>query len=123
MRRSRPACCTPERLEHIAIMQVFCGTLLADLAVPDVLAKLRRAGGPAERPAEITDAGRFYLEHGHHPDRPNLPRREQRSAHRIDLTLTFLRTKRGEAQRRAQRPSVDLGIPKPRIDTSPTETP
>ncbi|WP_277622388.1 DUF2397 family protein [Streptomyces sp. CB03238] len=37
----------PERLEHIAIMQVFCGTLLADLAVPDVLAKLRQADGPA----------------------------------------------------------------------------
>ncbi|GAA0494648.1 TIGR02677 family protein [Streptomyces olivaceiscleroticus] len=36
----------PERLEHIAIMRVFCGTLLADLAVPDVLAKLRQDGGP-----------------------------------------------------------------------------
>ncbi|OLT27895.1 TIGR02677 family protein [Actinomadura sp. CNU-125] len=30
----------PERLEYVAIMRVFCGTLLADLAVPDVLAKL-----------------------------------------------------------------------------------
>ncbi|GAA3372290.1 hypothetical protein GCM10017744_103230 [Streptomyces antimycoticus] len=29
----------------------------------------------------------------------------------IDLTLTFLRAKRDETQRRAQRPSVDLGIP------------
>ncbi|MCZ2527766.1 TIGR02677 family protein [Streptomyces sp. NPDC059506] len=37
----------PERLEHIAVMRVFCGTLLADMAVPDVLAKLRQAGGPA----------------------------------------------------------------------------
>ncbi|MFF8880790.1 TIGR02677 family protein [Streptomyces flaveolus] len=37
----------PERLEHLAIMRVFCGTLLADLAVPDVLAKLHQAGGPA----------------------------------------------------------------------------
>jgi uncharacterized protein (TIGR02677 family) len=37
----------PERLEHLAIMRVFCGTLLADLAVPDVLAKLRHAEGPA----------------------------------------------------------------------------
>lgn len=37
----------PERLEHLAIMRVFCGTLLADLAVPDVMAKLRQAGGPA----------------------------------------------------------------------------
>lgn len=36
----------PERLEHLAIMRVFCGTLLADLAVPDVMAKLRRSGGP-----------------------------------------------------------------------------
>ncbi|MFI9580317.1 TIGR02677 family protein [Streptomyces sp. NPDC052236] len=37
----------PERLEHVAIMRVFCGTLLADLAVPDVLAKLADSGGPA----------------------------------------------------------------------------
>lgn len=37
----------PERLEHLVIMRVFCGTLLADLAVPDILAKLRQAGGPA----------------------------------------------------------------------------
>ncbi|QJS10807.1 TIGR02677 family protein [Streptomyces argyrophyllae] len=37
----------PERLEHLAIMRVFCGTLLADLAVPDVLAKLHQVGGPA----------------------------------------------------------------------------
>jgi hypothetical protein len=29
----------------------------------------------------------------------------------IDLTLTFLRAKRDETQRRAQRPPVDLGIP------------
>ncbi|MDX3851062.1 TIGR02677 family protein [Streptomyces sp. AK02-01A] len=36
----------PERLEHIAIMRVFCGTLLADLAVPDVMAKLDESGGP-----------------------------------------------------------------------------
>ncbi|MEU6709303.1 TIGR02677 family protein [Streptomyces wuyuanensis] len=37
----------PERLEHVAIMRVFCGTLLADLAVPDVMAKLRQAGASA----------------------------------------------------------------------------
>lgn len=37
----------PERLEYLAIMRVFCGTLLADLAVPDVMAKLREGGGPA----------------------------------------------------------------------------
>ncbi|AXG82585.1 TIGR02677 family protein [Streptomyces paludis] len=30
----------PERLEYVAVMRVFCATLLADLAVPDVLAKL-----------------------------------------------------------------------------------
>jgi uncharacterized protein (TIGR02677 family) len=35
----------PERLEYVAVMRVFCGTLLADLAVPDVLAKLGQAGG------------------------------------------------------------------------------
>ena len=33
----------PERLEHVAIMRVFCGTLLADLAVPDIMTKLRQA--------------------------------------------------------------------------------
>ncbi|MER5597990.1 TIGR02677 family protein [Streptomyces sp. NPDC002265] len=37
----------PERLEHVAIMRVFCGTLLADLAVPDIMAKLRQPGGSA----------------------------------------------------------------------------
>lgn len=37
----------PERLEYVAAMRVFCGTLLADLAVPDVLAKLAQAGHPA----------------------------------------------------------------------------
>ncbi|MDT3395397.1 hypothetical protein RKE29_01820 [Streptomyces sp. B1866] len=30
----------PERLKHLAIMRVFCGSPLADPAVPDVLAKL-----------------------------------------------------------------------------------
>ncbi|MEI5524431.1 TIGR02677 family protein [Streptomyces brasiliscabiei] len=34
----------PERLDYVAVMRVFCGTLLADLAVPDVLAKLARTG-------------------------------------------------------------------------------
>lgn len=29
----------------------------------------------------------------------------------IDLTLTFLRAKRADTQRRAQRPAVDLGLP------------
>jgi hypothetical protein len=29
--------------------------------------------------AEITDAGRFYLEHGHHPDRPEPAQRRERS--------------------------------------------
>lgn len=33
----------PERLEHIAIMRVFCETLLADLAVPDIVTKLHKA--------------------------------------------------------------------------------
>ncbi|MBL1093127.1 MULTISPECIES: TIGR02677 family protein [Streptomyces] len=37
----------PERLEHVAIMRVFCGTLLADLAVPDIMAKLLQAGTSA----------------------------------------------------------------------------
>jgi hypothetical protein len=29
----------------------------------------------------------------------------------IDMTLTFLRAKRDDTQRRANRPAVDLGIP------------
>lgn len=33
----------------------------------------------------------------------------------IDLTLTFLRSKRDETQRRTQRPPVALGIPTPRL--------
>lgn len=32
----------------------------------------------------------------------------------IKLTLTFLRAKREETQRRARRPAVDLGIPRAR---------
>ncbi|MFD8429584.1 recombinase [Streptomyces coelicoflavus] len=32
----------------------------------------------------------------------------------INLTLTFLRAKREETQRRARRPAVDLGIPRAR---------
>ncbi|MER5748499.1 TIGR02677 family protein [Streptomyces sp. NPDC002088] len=45
----------PERLEYVAVMRVFCGTLLADLAVPDVLAKLAQAGSPGN-PAAVLDA-------------------------------------------------------------------
>ncbi|MFE2032953.1 TIGR02677 family protein [Streptomyces scopuliridis] len=53
----------PERLEHVAIMRVFCGTLLADLAVPDVMAKLRESGGPgAELDAETLTARLEQLE-------------------------------------------------------------
>ncbi|WP_432126400.1 TIGR02677 family protein [Streptomyces sp. bgisy082] len=37
----------PERLEHVAIMRVFCGTLLADLSVSEVMEKLRQAGARA----------------------------------------------------------------------------
>lgn len=33
----------------------------------------------------------------------------------IDLTLAFLRAKRGETERRTHRPPVDLGIPTPRM--------
>ncbi|WP_406737554.1 TIGR02677 family protein [Streptomyces sp. NBC_00853] len=36
----------PDRLEYVAVMRVFCSTLLADLAVPDVLAKMAESGGP-----------------------------------------------------------------------------
>jgi uncharacterized protein (TIGR02677 family) len=46
----------PERLEYIAVMQVFCGTLLADLAVPDVLAKVAQTSdqGAALDPETLT---------------------------------------------------------------------
>ncbi|WP_203731098.1 TIGR02677 family protein [Streptomyces sp. SID12501] len=36
----------PERLEYVAVMRVFCGTLLADLSVPDLLAKLAEKDVP-----------------------------------------------------------------------------
>lgn len=36
----------PERLEYVAVMRVFCSTLLADLSTPDLLAKLAERGGP-----------------------------------------------------------------------------
>ncbi|MDG9702565.1 hypothetical protein [Streptomyces sp. DH37] len=39
----------------------------------------------------------------------------------INLTLTFLRTKREETQRRARRPAVDLGIPRARSAGNPRE--
>ncbi len=45
----------PERLEYVAVMRVFCGTLLADLAVPDVLDKLARRGDPGS-PGAALDA-------------------------------------------------------------------
>ncbi|MGW1718860.1 PE-PGRS family protein [Streptomyces sp. NPDC002156] len=38
--------------------------------------------------AEITDAGRFYLEHGHHPDRPEPVPRKQRLAGSEQRTRT-----------------------------------
>lgn len=36
----------PERLEYVAVMRVFCGTLLADLSVPDLRARLADKDGP-----------------------------------------------------------------------------
>lgn len=57
--------------------------------------------------AEITDAGRFYLEHGHHPDRPEPVPRKQRSAGSEQRTRTVQR--RGKPQprpRRSQRRSA-----------------
>ncbi|WP_405113203.1 recombinase [Micromonospora sp. NBC_01405] len=41
----------------------------------------------------------------------------------LDLPLTFLRTKRQEAQRLARRPLVQLGIPQPRGDNADTPAP
>ncbi|WP_346158697.1 PE-PGRS family protein [Streptomyces roseiscleroticus] len=42
------------------------------------LITMPRRGGQWQ--AGITDAGRFYLQHGHHPDRPEPSQREQRPA-------------------------------------------
>ncbi|MFD3758069.1 hypothetical protein [Streptomyces sp. NPDC058622] len=43
------------------------------------LITMQKEGGRWE--AEISDAGRFYLQHGHHPDRPEpTPRRARRTA-------------------------------------------
>ncbi|WP_416978799.1 TIGR02677 family protein [Streptomyces sp. T028] len=54
----------PERLEYVAVMRVFCGTLLADLAVSDVLAKLARTDGPgADLDAETLTARLERLVH------------------------------------------------------------
>jgi uncharacterized protein (TIGR02677 family) len=39
----------PERMEYVAVMRLLCSTLLADLSVPDVLAKLSASGGPGDR--------------------------------------------------------------------------
>ncbi|WP_051852713.1 TIGR02677 family protein [Streptomyces aureocirculatus] len=36
----------PERREYVAVMRLFCSTLLADLSVPDILAKLAQSGDP-----------------------------------------------------------------------------
>lgn len=39
----------PERREHVAVMRVFCGTLLADLSLPEVLDEPARTSGPGQR--------------------------------------------------------------------------
>ncbi|OLZ64833.1 TIGR02677 family protein [Streptomyces amritsarensis] len=49
----------PERLEYVAVMRVFCGTLLTDLSVPDVRAKLAEADGPAGAPSADTLTARL----------------------------------------------------------------
>ncbi|MFI9329228.1 TIGR02677 family protein [Kitasatospora sp. NPDC052868] len=49
----------PERQEYVAVMRVFCSTLLADLAVPDVLAKLVAGGDPARTPDSETLTARL----------------------------------------------------------------
>ena len=43
----------PERLEYVAVMRVFCSTLLADLAVPDVVAGLARDAAWQDRKSVV----------------------------------------------------------------------
>ncbi|WP_405614384.1 hypothetical protein OG292_16660 [Streptomyces sp. NBC_01511] len=50
------------------------------------LVTMPRQGGKWQ--AEITDAGRFFLEHGHHPDRPEPAQRKQRLADPEQRTRT-----------------------------------
>lgn len=49
----------PERLEYVALMRVFCATLLADLAVPDILVKLAESGGWSRQPDAETVTARL----------------------------------------------------------------
>ena len=63
--------------------------------------------------AEITEAGRFYLEHGHHPDRPARPPRTTKTV--MGRTSALFRAK--------QAADAD-GAPKQtaRSESSPTGT-
>ncbi|MER0240832.1 PE-PGRS family protein [Streptomyces sp. HSW2009] len=63
--------------------------------------------------AEITDAGRFYLEHGHHPDRPEPAQRKQRSTGSGQRTRPV-----PPPQKQAAAPSTTKPAPKRAAKTS-----
>lgn len=63
--------------------------------------------------AEITDAGRFYLEHGHHPDRPEPAQRKQRSTGSDQRTRPV-----PPPQKQAAAPSTTKPAPKRAAKTS-----
>lgn len=69
--------------------------------------------------AEITDAGRFYLEHGHHPDRPEPVQRKQRSAHPEQRTRPAPPPQKQAAAASATKPATKRAAKPPR--PSPAE--
>ncbi|WP_267246603.1 PE-PGRS family protein, partial [Streptomyces sp. PR69] len=67
--------------------------------------------------AEITDTGRFYLEHGHHPNRPErAPRKQRSAAPEPEAGVTT------PPQREAAPPEAKKPVPQ-RVSKPPRQTP
>ncbi|WP_406075164.1 PE-PGRS family protein [Streptomyces virginiae] len=66
--------------------------------------------------AEITEVGRFYLQHGHHPDRPEPAPRKSRAA-------TTSGPKKQESDRPEQKAAVEQKPPAQRITRTPRPSP
>ncbi|MFJ1868207.1 PE-PGRS family protein [Streptomyces sp. NPDC088097] len=66
--------------------------------------------------AEITEVGRFYLQHGHHPDRPEPAPRKSRPA-------TTSGPKKQESDRPEQKPAAEQKPPAQRIARTPQPSP
>lgn len=64
--------------------------------------------------AEITDAGRFYLKHGHHPDRPERAPQKQRSAPAQPESQTPLPPRRQAAPPDEKKPAPQPPVKPPR---------